>query len=100
PIAYALAERFDNSAVIRRVECPLLVVHGLRDELISPYHSQQLFDLCPSSRKHLLYLPDADHNTFDPSEDIAKPLRMFANAYAIPRGKLPTPSRRPQVRTR
>eukprot|EP01134_Creolimax_fragrantissima_P002530 CFRG2530T1 len=91
PIAYALAERFDNYFVIQQVECPLLVVHGLKDELISPYHSQELFDMCPSAHKHLLYLPDADHNTFDPSDDIARPLRMFCNAYTIPR-KNCTPS--------
>ena len=45
---------------VPRIRGPLLLVHGGRDTLIAPTHSQRLRDLAPDSR--LLIVPEAAHN--------------------------------------
>jgi pimeloyl-ACP methyl ester carboxylesterase len=52
-------DRFDNLRVVRRFEGPVLVLHGQRDEIVSPSHAQALHDV--SSRSELHWLP-CGHN--------------------------------------
>ena len=49
-----------TDAVLPRVKSPLLLLHGERDALIRPEHSQRLQALVPGAR--LLVVPGAGHN--------------------------------------
>lgn len=40
---------------------PVLVIHGLKDKIISPEQSQELFDLLKSSGKQLMLVKDGEH---------------------------------------
>ena len=42
---YIIKERFKNINTIKEVKCPVFFVHGKKDTLIPPKHSQQLFGI-------------------------------------------------------
>ncbi len=45
--------RFPNDVEILSLRCPLLVIHGRRDELIPLEHATALFERCPSEKKRM-----------------------------------------------
>lgn len=74
--SYLVHERFRNIDHIREVRCPTFLIHGQRDTLIPPEHSQRLHAACggPAS---LLLSHDMDHNEFDFYEDLSHPFAFF-----------------------
>ena len=48
----------------RSVSCPLLVLHGARDKVLSPFGSRLLLSRLRSPAKRLVMLPDAYHTLF------------------------------------
>lgn len=57
-------ERFDNLAVIPKVQCPTLIIHGQRDDLIPGSHAIELHRACGGPCK--LIMPEQmTHNDFD-----------------------------------
>lgn len=57
-------DRFPNYKDIRRVHCPVLIVHGTRDTVISPWHGKKLFDLAGEPKK-FLWVEGAGHNDLE-----------------------------------
>jgi fermentation-respiration switch protein FrsA (DUF1100 family) len=56
-------DRFDSLAKIDRVRCPLLIVHGERDEVIPFTQGNQLFEAAENAvSKKFLPIPDGRHN--------------------------------------
>lgn len=55
-------DRFPNTRFIRKIETPLLIIHGEDDDIIPFSHGQKLFDLSPSRDKTLLPVVDTGHN--------------------------------------
>ena len=53
---------FNNSEKIRSVKCPLLIMHGSDDLLISPYEARLNYDNAGSKKKHLEILEGVGHN--------------------------------------
>ncbi len=53
-------DKFQNLAKLRRVRCPVLVMHGRRDRLIPFHHGKALFDAVPGPKRRL-WVDDADH---------------------------------------
>lgn len=53
-------DKLRNLREIRRVRCPVLVLHGTRDRIIPFWHGQQVFDAAPEPK---MFLPvnGADH---------------------------------------
>ena len=75
-----LSEFFDNISLIKKISCPLVVIHGSQDSLIPPEHSEMLYKHCKKdTRRHLVIQEGMDHNKIDFSEDIAKPIESFVN---------------------
>jgi fermentation-respiration switch protein FrsA (DUF1100 family) len=56
-------DRFRNLALIDRIGCPLLVMHGRRDGVIPFSHSLKLYARA-ASPKRSLWLDDVGHNSF------------------------------------
>jgi fermentation-respiration switch protein FrsA (DUF1100 family) len=56
-------DKFRNLAKIPRVGCPVLVMHGLADEIVPVAHGQRLFAAAPEP-KRALWVPGAGHNDF------------------------------------
>lgn len=54
-------DKFANITKIRRVQCPVLVMHGTADRVIPLWHSEQLFEAV-QSQKQALWVEGAGHN--------------------------------------
>ena len=63
PIPILPFDKFRNIDKIKRVNCPVLVMHGRVDEVIPFQHGQQLFATA-SEPKLALWVDDASHNDF------------------------------------
>ena len=60
-IPLAPFDKFRNIDVIRRVRCPILVMHGKADTTIPFWHGQKLFDAAPDP-KQCLWVDGAGHD--------------------------------------
>lgn len=54
-------DRFPNLKNIRRVDCPVLIIHAMRDEVIPPAHGRALYAAAPEPKRHL-WVEGARHN--------------------------------------
>ena len=80
--ASLVSERWPSlSSCVADVVDPILLIHGVRDELISCSHSERLFDRCGSEQKHILLLNDATHNDFNLLDDVILPVAQFISLY-------------------
>lgn len=75
--ADAIANRWNSGERIKKVTCPVLLLHGLLDEVIPYEHSEKLFAACPSLGKRLRLVPDADHIHFEEPVDTVQPIATF-----------------------
>ena len=57
-------DKFPNSKDIRKVHCPLLIIHGDSDTVIPTWHGRKLFALA-NEPKRFVVVPGADHNDLD-----------------------------------
>jgi hypothetical protein len=72
-------EKFRNIDKLKKVNCPVLVMHGKADEVIPFSHGQKLFAAAREPKRYL-WVDEAGHNDFMwvASEQYAKTLREFA----------------------
>ncbi len=61
-IGFREEEGFSNLEKIGAWNKPLLVIHAEYDHIIPFGDGQALYDACPSARRELLKIPDANHN--------------------------------------
>lgn len=54
-------DRFRNIAAVRKLRCPILVVHGEKDEAIPPWHGKAVFKAAPEP-KLALWVKDGAHD--------------------------------------
>src|SRR5207245_2242420 len=69
-------DKFEYRRTIRRVRCPVLVIHGTRDEVIPYSHGQQLYEAA-NQRKQSLWIDGAGHNDLEQVGD-ARDCAAFA----------------------
>jgi fermentation-respiration switch protein FrsA (DUF1100 family) len=60
-LARMVPQRFDNLSKISRVRCPVLFIHGDRDEIVPFEHSKTLFAAAPAPKAHYR-IAGATHN--------------------------------------
>jgi pimeloyl-ACP methyl ester carboxylesterase len=63
---------------VPRIRTPLLLLHGERDTLIAPHHSERLAALAPQAR--VVRVPDAGHNDVHQYPAYLEPLRAALDA--------------------
>jgi fermentation-respiration switch protein FrsA (DUF1100 family) len=54
-------DKFENLQRLSRVRCPLLVIHGLNDDVIAPWHGKRLFAAATTPKANL-WVEDATHD--------------------------------------
>ncbi len=54
-------DKFSNKDEIGRIRCPVLVIHGLDDWIIQPWHGRELYARAPEP-KRCLWVEGAGHN--------------------------------------
>ena len=76
-------DQFPNLRRVRGLPCPLLVIHGLADQVIPVRHGQRLFAAAPEP-KFALWVEGAGHNdVFGSAPELClKALRDFATRVA------------------
>ena len=67
-----------SDEVVAQLRTPLLLVHGERDELIAPHHSETLKRLQPAARLHIV--KGAGHNDLEAFDDYVVLLRAALDA--------------------
>ncbi|MEQ1439824.1 alpha/beta hydrolase [Fontimonas sp. SYSU GA230001] len=78
-------DRFDNLSRIRSVRCPVLVIHGRRDDIVAFWHGERLLRAAPSARQSW-WLDGAGHNDLVAVAGAEYPrrLRAFADTLGRP----------------
>ncbi|MGF1493375.1 MAG: alpha/beta hydrolase [Microcoleaceae cyanobacterium] len=61
PVKIFPIDKFRNLAKMKRVTCPVLVIHGEQDQTIPFWHGQELYQAAPDP-KQFLWVQGADHN--------------------------------------
>ncbi|TCS35177.1 hypothetical protein EDC30_11192 [Paucimonas lemoignei] len=61
PVQLLMSQRFDSAAKIRRVNVPVLIVHGDADHFIPSHLSEKLYAAAPGKKK-LIVVPGGTHN--------------------------------------
>ncbi|XP_952365.1 hydrolase, putative [Theileria annulata] len=62
---------------------PLLIIHGLLDEIVPVSHGQRLYDSYESENKMADFQPNSKHNYYSINEDLIVPIRKFLNKFNI-----------------
>jgi len=72
-------ERFDNSEIVKRLNCPLLLIHGKDDKILPCEMSKELFCLYGGEKKDvkLVLVKGKDHNTVCRAKLISKKIIEF-----------------------
>jgi fermentation-respiration switch protein FrsA (DUF1100 family) len=79
-------DKFPNYKEIQRVHCPILIIHGTQDNVISPWHGQKLFALA-NEPKHFFAVQGADHNDLDMVAGPSYPKAIQAFAVSLENGR-------------
>jgi len=62
PVPILPGDRFHNLKLIRRIDTPLLIIHGAKDSIIPSSHGGKLHAASPASDKTLHLIENAGHN--------------------------------------
>ncbi len=71
-----VSERFMNKEIIGKVKCPILFIHGKKDEIISWEQSLELLKCCKAPAK-LVTPENMTHNNFNLKTNIILPMLEF-----------------------
>ncbi len=76
---YLIAERFSNKDCMPRVKCPVFLMHGKKDNIVSWKQAEELKSALEGAKTDsVLYTPEEmDHNSFDFENDFVNPLLQF-----------------------
>jgi fermentation-respiration switch protein FrsA (DUF1100 family) len=58
-------DMFPNIDRIGKIRCPMLIIHGTRDEIVPMQHSVDLYEACKSQHKYNYYVEGAGHNNIE-----------------------------------
>ena len=59
---FKIEDGFQNGTKISKYQGPLLVIHAQQDHIIPFSQGEELLNLCPSKKKKLVPIPNANHN--------------------------------------
>lgn len=77
-------ERFRNIDAIESVKCPVLMIHGEKDQVIPCKHSIDLYKKCTNAPwKNLITPSKMSHNEFRLEEDLIEPVLNFLKKNKI-----------------
>jgi dipeptidyl aminopeptidase/acylaminoacyl peptidase len=73
-----IEERFNNFECSKNVECPTVILHGIQDFIVPFEHSIEMLILgFKKCKAHMFLQENMEHNKFNYSNDIVRPLAYF-----------------------
>ena len=83
-------DQFRNLDKISKINCPSLIIHGERDEVVPFWHGQRLHEAAPEP-KTFLPLPEASHNDVRSVGGItySNAIRSFADSLSTAKENAP-----------
>lgn len=82
--SFFVNNKFQNNKWITEVECPILFLHGKKDQIVHYSHSEKLFDLAIKARDKYLHISnDMTHGKYHVQDDLIKPGISFFEANGI-----------------
>ena len=84
-LQYAVADRFPNKTLMKNVRCPVFLMHGMKDDIVSCNQAKELYTVLEENKiDTTLHIPkDMDHNSFNFEDDFISPLLDFYNGRAF-----------------
>lgn len=84
PFPFFPFDQFPNRKRLAQVRCPLLVIHGTRDTIISIHHGRKLYETY-GGPKRCLWVEGADHNDLFPTdpEKYRQTIQEFGNSLPL-----------------
>ncbi len=79
-IQWIIGHRFDDIApvnTIRKIQCPVLIVHGTADTTVPPDDSKAIFHACPAGQCRLILVEGATHESIDRVEECGEEMVKF-----------------------
>lgn len=74
--ASLIKETLDNASIAPKVECPVLIIHGMKDSLVPYQHSISILGQCRGFTR-LKLVPNMTHIKFNFRFDFILPMRKF-----------------------
>ncbi len=78
PVSLLLKHRFDSIQFLAHISCPLLIIYGGRDQVVSPKRTKNLIDHI-AGEKEVVCIEQADHGTIDMYPEYWAALLHFIN---------------------
>lgn len=79
---FMISERFKNIDLVQKIECPILFIHGQKDDIVPFSHSIDLSKACKCPYE--LILPEEmDHNEINIYDDFLEPLSCFLQRHSL-----------------
>ncbi|ORM41884.1 Alpha/beta hydrolase domain-containing protein 17C [Babesia sp. Xinjiang] len=75
---------------------PLLIIHGLADEIVPVYHGQALYESYQSELKMADFQPNSKHNMYSIIDDLCLPISKFLNNLSLSKDMPPVNLKLPQ----
>ena len=79
---------FETTKYINNVRCPVLLIHGMKDNLIPSEHSRSLYNQIKGRIKEYILRDDMTHNKYKLYEDIIIPISSFLEKHNLVKSKL------------
>ena len=79
-VQWVIGHRFDDIApvnTIKKIECPVLIVHGKADRTVPPGDAEMIYRSCPENQCELLLVEDATHGSIEKIEACGERLVRF-----------------------
>ena len=83
--AFFIAERFKNIELIKKIECPILFIHGKKDKMIPIEHCLDMAEVCKAlGKKHEIQInEEMGHNNVSTLQDVCMPFVKFIKKFNI-----------------
>ena len=76
-------DKFNSLREMKKVDCPVLVIHGTNDEILPFWHAKKLYDAAPDGEKMHLWIEGGRHNDYAyvAGEDYLQAFQTFVEQY-------------------
>ncbi|MCE2993087.1 MAG: alpha/beta hydrolase [Alphaproteobacteria bacterium] len=86
PVQYLVKDNFINSDKIAKINAPLLMVHGTKDDVIPHSHAEALFAIAEEPKKLIIY-DGKGHSNLDNREIFTEMTKFLSNGSKVENGE-------------